>query len=80
MKACKYRLYPTKQQVQTLADTLESCRVLYNCALEQRKIVYRQFGVSLRRLDQQAELLELKAYFPAYNINVRTVGLSLIAT
>ena len=66
MKTYKYRLYPTKQQARILADTLESCRQLYNCALEQRKIAYRQFGVSLRRLDQQAELLEIKTYFPAY--------------
>ena len=66
MKTYKYRLYPTKQQKQLLADTLESCRVLYNCALEQRKVAYRQFGVSVRRLDQQAELLEIKEYFPEY--------------
>lgn len=66
MKTYKYRLYPTKQQKQLLADTLECCRVLYNCALEQRKIAYRQFGVSVRRLDQQAELLEIKEYFPEY--------------
>jgi len=66
MKTYKYRLYPTKQQKQLLAETLESCRVLYNCALEQRKVAYRQFGVSVRRLDQQAELLEIKEYFPKY--------------
>ncbi len=66
MKTYKYRLYPTKQQKQLLADTLECCRSLYNCALEQRKVAYRQFGVSVRRLDQQAELLEIKEYFPEY--------------
>jgi len=49
-----------------MADTLESCRILYNSALEQRKIAYRQFGVSLCRLNQQAELLEIKDYFPEY--------------
>ncbi len=40
--------------------------MLYNCALEQRKIAYRQFGISVRRLDQQAELLEIKKYFSEY--------------
>lgn len=49
MKTYKYRLYPTKYQVQLLVDTLESCRVLYNYALEQRKVAYRQFGISVRR-------------------------------
>jgi putative transposase len=66
MKAYKYRLYPTKKQTQTLTNTLEACRVLYNCALEQRRIAYKQFRVSLRRLDQQAELLEIKEYYPVY--------------
>jgi hypothetical protein len=33
---------------------------------QQRKVAYRQFGVSVRRLDQQAELLEIKEYFPKY--------------
>jgi putative transposase len=66
MRTYKYRLYPTKAQKQLLADTLESCRVLYNCALEQRKIAFRQFKVSVRRLDQQSQLLEIKEYFPEY--------------
>lgn len=59
MKTFKYRLYPTKQQKQLLSDTLESCRVLYNCALEQRKIAYRQFGISLNYYNQANELKEL---------------------
>ena len=66
LKTYKYRIYPTKSQAEKLADTLKSCRVLYNCALEQRKVCYKQFGVSVRRLDQQAELLEIKEYFPEY--------------
>jgi putative transposase len=66
MKTYKFRLYPTKSQAEKLADTLKSCRVLYNCALEQRKIAYRQFGISIRRLNQQAELLEIKECFPEY--------------
>lgn len=66
MKTYKYRLYPTKKQITKLYDTLNACRVLYNCALEQRKIAYKQFRVSLHRLDQQAELLEIKEYFPEY--------------
>jgi putative transposase len=66
MKTYKYRIYPTKKQALILADTLESCRRLYNCALEQRKIAYRQFGVSLRYVQQAGELQEIKVYYPEY--------------
>lgn len=65
MRTYKYRLCPTKYQVQLLADTLESCRALYNCAIEQRKLAYRQFGVSLNYYSQADELKEIK-YFPEY--------------
>lgn len=66
MKTYKYRIYPTKKQIVKLTETLEACRELYNCALLQRKIAYRQFKVSLRQLDQQAELLVIKESFPEY--------------
>ncbi len=62
----KYRIYPTKKQALILADTLESCRRLYNCALEQRKIAYRQFGVPLGYVQQAGELQEIKEYYPEY--------------
>ena len=66
MKTYKYRLYPTKQQSEKLASTLESCRVLYNCALEQRKTAYKQFGISVNYNSQSDELKEIKKYFPEY--------------
>jgi putative transposase len=66
MKTFKYRLYPTKIQEQILSDVLESCRLLYNCALEQRKIAYKQFRVSLNYYTQADELKPLKEYFPEY--------------
>ncbi len=66
MRTYKYRLYPNKIQRQLLVNTLESCRVLYNCALEQRKIAFRQFEVSLNYYNQADELKTLKEYFPGY--------------
>ena len=66
MKTYKYRLYPTKSQAEKLANTLESCRVLYNTALEQRKTAYRQFRVSLDYYSQADELKEVKEHIPAY--------------
>jgi putative transposase len=59
MKTYKYRLYPTKTQKLKLESTLNDCRWLYNSALEQRKIAYRQFGVSLNYYKQASELKEL---------------------
>ena len=66
MRTYKYRLYPTKQQTQILSNTLNLCRGLYNCALEQRKTAYKRCKVSVRRFTQQAELVGIKAEFPEY--------------
>ena len=62
----KYRLYPNKTQRQLLVNTLESCRVLYNCALEQRKTAYKQFKISLNYNTQAKELKTLKKYVSEY--------------
>ncbi|MEM2097147.1 MAG: helix-turn-helix domain-containing protein, partial [Methanothrix sp.] len=35
--AYKFRLYPTKDQIKKLEDTLETCRQLYNDALAAKK-------------------------------------------
>ena len=37
MKTYKYRLYPTKKQIETLQWTLDHCRELYNAALQERR-------------------------------------------
>jgi putative transposase len=37
LKAYKYRLYPTKEQVNALQETLNLCRELYNAALQERR-------------------------------------------
>ncbi|HAT45654.1 MAG TPA: transposase [Ktedonobacter sp.] len=46
-KMFQYRLYPTKQQVTKLTNTLDECRWLYNHLLEKRKEAYEQRGESL---------------------------------
>jgi putative transposase len=42
------------------------CRALYNTALEQRITAYQHRHVSVSRFDQEAELKEIRAAFPAY--------------
>jgi len=41
-----YRIYPTKEQLHRLNETLEECRWLYNHLLEMRKDAYEQGGES----------------------------------
>jgi putative transposase len=41
-KSFKYRLYPNKQQKEKIDQTLETCRILYNSFLAERKEVYEK--------------------------------------
>ena len=50
MKAFKYRIYPTVKQERALVRTLETCRHLYNTALDSRIQCYKQ-GKSLSYVD-----------------------------
>lgn len=52
-KIYKYRLRPTKKQVQKLNWTLDTCRILYNSCLLDRKKNYEQTGKGLSRIRQQ---------------------------
>lgn len=56
IKTYKFRLNPTKKQIQIFAHTFEICRVLYNSCLLDRKNHYEQNGKSLSRIDQQVIL------------------------
>ena len=65
-KAYKYKLKPTPDQEQALAEVLWRCRTLYNTALEQRIAAYRRCGLTLSSYQQQAELKDLRAELPEY--------------
>jgi len=65
-KALKYRIYPNKKQEQKLLSDIELCRCLYNVALEQRIISYKQSRKSISCYDQIKQLPELKESFPEY--------------
>ncbi|MEZ4632324.1 MAG: helix-turn-helix domain-containing protein [Deinococcales bacterium] len=49
-----------KGQEQKLLWTLEQCRYLYNCALEQRIRAYKSQGVSVGYHEQAVSLPEVK--------------------
>jgi len=61
-KTFKYQLNPTPEQERALETVLHRCRMLYNCALEQRKTWWgRGQGISASYYQQATELPDLKA-------------------
>src|SRR5437870_13918476 len=66
-RAYKFRLYPTRKQVQVLTWTLDRCRELYNAALQERKDAYRMAGKSITYYDQANQLPEIKQIRQEYN-------------
>ncbi len=56
----KYRLLPNKKQHTALADILESQRVLYNAALEERIDCYRKTRKTRTYMDQCKALTDLR--------------------
>jgi putative transposase len=59
-QAYKFRLYPTKKQVQTLTSTLDRCRELYNAALQERRDAYGMVGKRINYYDQANQLPDIK--------------------
>jgi putative transposase len=66
-RAYKFRLYPTRQQEGTLENTLDTCRLLWNLALEDRRIHFKETGKSRSYEDQAALLIIEKLNNPAFN-------------
>lgn len=66
VKTYKFKLEPTKEQIEKIEWTLDMCRWLYNSALEQRRIAWEKYGISLNRYKQQAELPNLKKEIPEF--------------
>lgn len=60
LKSYKFRLYPTRKQINTLQWTLDRARELYNAALQERRDAYRMAGKSITYYDQANQLPEIK--------------------
>ena len=67
-RAYKYKLYPTRNQIHKLQNTLDLCRNLYNFALQERVETYKKNGISLSFFDQVKELPLLKDELPEYKL------------
>jgi len=61
VRTYKYRLYPTRAQIVALVAQLAACCDLYNAALEHRRWMWREYGVSVSYGEQSAELRALRA-------------------
>ena len=60
----KVRLYPTKAQARQLDETLETCRLVYNSLVNDRKFQYDTKDISVGRYTQQAYLPVWKETHP----------------
>jgi len=61
-KSFKFRIYPTKSQVEKLEMTLDLCRELYNAALQERRDAWKLNRISVSYFDQQNQLPEIKKF------------------
>lgn len=61
-RSFKYRLFTNKTQEDRLNDLLDSARFLYNCALEQRIVCWKQWRKSVGFYDQSKALKEVRAF------------------
>lgn len=64
LKAYKYRLYPTANQVLKIDQTINVCRLVYNLALETKITAWQNAQKNLSAYDIQKQLPELKSEFP----------------
>lgn len=66
MKTFKYRLYPTKKQIEKLEWTLDLCRELYNAALQERKEAWKYAKKPIFCYEQIKQLPEIKSIREEY--------------
>jgi len=68
MKTFKYRIYPNKEQKRTIENTLSTCCLVYNLALEQRIKIWTNQKKSIGKYQQQKQLVELKDAYPEIKV------------
>ena len=65
MRTFRFRIYPSKRQIDMLNSTLNLSRELYNAMLQQRIYAYRS-GRRVNYNSQQDEIPAIKERFPEY--------------
>jgi putative transposase len=64
LKAYKYRIYPTADQMRRIDQSIGVCRLVYNLALEAKIRAWQAASVSLTSFDLINQLPELKQAYP----------------
>src|SRR3989304_457595 len=59
-KAYRFRIYPNKERRRILEQTLQTCRILYNTLLAERRDTYRKTGRSASYYEQKRGLTKRK--------------------
>lgn len=67
-KTFQYRAKINKETEANALDWLDKCRTIYNLALEQRVMLYKQWKANISCYDQEKELTELKKQFPEFKV------------
>ncbi len=62
----KFTVIPDQQQSEVLWELSETCRLLYNHALAERKFLYDSYNKRITYKDQQNALPHIKKLFPRY--------------
>ena len=58
----KYRIYPNREQKTHLEEWLETCRVLYNDCLTERRDAWSDARKSIGYYDQQNQLPQIETF------------------
>jgi len=66
-KTFKYRIKANKDTLARAQKVLESCRILYNLCLDQRKNAWKSYQKSISSNTQKKQLPDLKGGFPEFN-------------
>ncbi len=64
LRSYKYRIYPNKEQVIKIEQTIGCCRLVYNLALQVKITAYKDAGINLSAYDIKKELPSLKDAYP----------------
>ena len=59
-RSYKYRIYPTKEQINVIDKTFGVCRLVYNIALQTKIETYKSNGTKLSTFDLHKQLTEMK--------------------
>lgn len=64
----KIKIHPTEEQVDVLWKLSEKCRLVYNFALAERREKWKEEHRSVKYVEQQNQLPELKKQYSQYNM------------